>query len=351
MSHPTQARRGLFSGRTLRSAALLAVLAGGAPFLCLLPGFGPQNAPANQAAPAGPTAPPAAATAAPAPAQDPLLLWDSASGSLQTVPVTAYLIGAAACEMPIDWPDDALRAQMVASHSYILYQKEHGSRAEGQGYLTVNSDQCSGWTTQAVLESRWGDAYAANYARLAGLAAGVQYDVLLYGGAPAAACYHAVSCGRTEASQRVWVETLPYLQGVESAWDKDAEDYEVTVQYTSQQLYDALAMNLGVTPTGGPEGWVGDASWDDAGYVARIRLCGQWFSGAEGRAALSLRSACFAIAWRDGAFAVTTRGYGHGVGMSQAGARAMARGGAGWREILAYYFPGTVLGQFPESTQ
>ena len=67
-------------------------------------------------------------------------------------------------------------------------------------------------------------------------------------------------------------------------------------------------------------------------------------SGTDLRSALSLRSACFAIAWQDGEFTVTTRGYGHGVGLSQEGARAMAAGGASWQDILDYYFPGTRLG-------
>ena len=61
------------------------------------------------------------------------------------------------------------------------------------------------------------------------------------------------------------------------------------------------------------------------------------------RQALDLRSACFAIAWRGGQFVITTRGYGHGVGLSQQGARAMAEGGASWREILTYYFPGCTV--------
>ena len=64
---------------------------------------------------------------------------------------------------------------------------------------------------------------------------------------------------------------------------------------------------------------------------------------AEVRKALDLRSTCFAIAWRGGQFVITTRGYGHGVGLSQYGAKAMAEGGAGWEDILGYYFPGTEI--------
>lgn len=98
--------------------------------------------------------------------------------------------------------------------------------------------------------------------------------------APAAACYHAISSGHTQASQRVWQESLPYLQGVDSPWDKYAQDYEVTVQYTSQQVSDCLYSALGIHVSGDPSTWVGDTVWDDAGYVDNITLCGQTVSPA-----------------------------------------------------------------------
>ena len=187
-------------------------------------------------------------------------------------------MGAAACEMPIDWPDDALQAQMVASHSYALYQLAHNESSGAA--LSVNSAQCSGWTTRAVLESRWGDSFAENWQRLSHLAEGVLFDLVLYQGEPAAACYHAISSGHTQASQRVWQESLPYLQGVDSPWDKYAQDYEVTVQYTSQQVSDCLYSALGIHVSGDPSTWVGDTVWDDAGYVDNITLCGQTVSPA-----------------------------------------------------------------------
>lgn len=341
--------------RTLLGAALLAALAAVLPFLCLVPLFAPGQAgssgqaAASDTAEAGSQTESAAATAAPTaePRAEPqaILLWDEAQGQAVSVPAREYMMGAAACEMPMTWPDAALQAQMVASHSWALYQLAH-SDAAGTA-ITVNSDQCSGWTTQAVLQSRWGDEFDANWQRLGRLADQVLYDLVLYEGQPAAACYHAVSSGHTQASQRVWVEALPYLQGVDSAWDQYADGFEVSVQYTAQQVSDALASGLGIQAGqsgSGPAGWVGETVWDDAGYVESITLCGQQVSGTQVRSALSLRSACFAIAWQDGQFTVTTRGYGHGVGLSQAGARAMAAGGSSWQEILLYYFPGTEIG-------
>ena len=311
--------------------AALLVLAGAAPFLALLPGGG-QTVPK---APAMTARPSPAATTAPTPAAaQTVTVYDEALGKERLLSVEAFMAGAAACEMPPDWPDAALQAQMVASRSYAQAQSQP---------MTVNSAQCSGWTEESILKLRWGDDFEAAYARLQALAAQVSGAVLLYDGAPAAACYHAASCGHTEASQNVWLTALPYLQGVDSPWDRTAPDFEVTVEYTAPQLSDAVASLTGAVPQGDAAGWLGDTVWDAAGYVQSITIAGQKLTGSEVRGALGLRSACFSMAWDGAVFTVTTRGYGHGVGMSQYGAKAMAEGGSSWREILAYYFPGTQL--------
>ena len=311
--------------------AALLVLAGAAPFLALLPGGG-QTVPK---APAMTARPSPAATTAPTPAAaQTVTVYDEALGKERLLSVEAFMAGAAACEMPPDWPDAALQAQMVASRSYAQAQSQP---------MTVNSAQCSGWTEESILKLRWGDDFEAAYARLQALAAQVSGAVLLYDGAPAAACYHAASCGHTEASQNVWLTALPYLQGVDSPWDRTAPDFEVTVEYTAPQLSDAVASLTGAIPQGDAAGWLGDTVWDAAGYVQSITIAGQKLTGSEVRGALGLRSACFSMAWDGAVFTVTTRGYGHGVGLSQYGAKAMAEGGSSWREILAYYFPGTQL--------
>lgn len=344
--------------RTLAGWAALALLAGAVPFACLLlptapvsapavtpdartaetallPSPAPTAVPASTAPPADPDADSAAAV--------PICLYDEGVQAVVSVPVEAYLIGAAACEMPPDWPVDALRAQMVASHSYALYCRDHGGR-DADGWLTVNSALGSGWTDADALRARWGDDFSDRYDRLAALAREVSGALLLYDGAPALACYHAISSGHTESSDALWPEALPYLAGVDSAWDREADGFEVTVQLSARQMADGLAA-LGLTADGAPESWVGESRWDTAGYVASVELCGQEVAGTAVRTALGLRSACFAISWRGGQFVVTTRGYGHGIGLSQAGARAMAAGGAGWRDILTYYFPGCTVSE------
>ena len=271
-------------------------------------------------------------------------ILDAGSGEVLKVPLLEYLVGAVASEMPVTWPDEALKAQAVACHSYALYQRDHkGDRPDG-AWFSVDPARRQGYMTKEVLESYWGEAYSENYARLEGLLAPVAGWVLTWEGAPAAACYHAVSNGHTEASQNVWVEALPYLQGVDSTLDLTAEGYEQTVTYTTQQMYDALVLGVpGAQPEGDPAGWFGQPSLTGAGYVAEIECAGVFVKGPDLRAALGLRSACFSIEYTGEVFSVTTKGYGHGVGLSQYGACAMALTGGSCQEILAHYFPGTSL--------
>lgn len=315
-------------------------------------GFGGGASSPSSAAPA-PTPAPGALTggkdpnAAPAQTGDSpvILIQNAADSSVLEVPVLDYMIGAAASEMPVNWPDEALKAQAVASHSYALYQRDHADTDKlGGAWFSADPARRQGYMTEEVLRSYWGDAYSENYARLKSLFEPIVDKVLTWEGAPAAACYHAISCGRTEASENVWSEALPYLAGVDSTLDLAAEGYEQTVTYTAQQMYDALTASFaGVDLTAKPGKWFGDAKYTDAGYVQSIQVGGVFAKGTDVRAALGLRSACFTVQYADGAFAVTTKGYGHGVGLSQWGAKNMALTGKSFSEILAAYFPGTAL--------
>ncbi len=279
-----------------------------------------------------PTLPPLpAATPSATPADGTVTVWDAATQQERTLPLQEFLVGLAACEMPPDWPAAALCAQMVAGHSYAL--------ALGDTPLQVNSAQCLGWTDPDVLKARWGDDYERFYALLVQAAQTVGNSVLTYDGSPAAACYHSISAGHTEASQNVWETDLPYLQGVPSPADLAADGYETTVEYSPEQV-SAVLTSLELEPGNDPVAWFGDAVRDDAGYITAQTVCGTAVSGTKMRRAFHLRSASFSVEYNGTSFCFTTHGYGHGVGLSQYGAKALAEQGRTWQEILLYYFPG-----------
>ena len=292
------------------------------------------------------SAPSAASEAAPAVFDgdaDIFLIEDLSTGEVQQVPKRDYLIGAAAAEMPLSWPDEALKAQIVAAHSYALYCRDHASAANGS-WLSADPARRQGYLTDAVLHSYWGTDYDANYARLSALVDAVLNDVLCYDGAAAGTSYFAISNGRTEASENVWGSALPYLVPVDSSTDLSADNYEVTLSLSAAQVQQLLLSGLGIAADlSAPESWFGDPVLTASGYVASLSVCGQTVSGTALRRALGLRSTCFTIRYQDGSFLITTKGYGHGVGLSQWGAKALAEQGWNYEDILAHYFPGTQL--------
>ena len=220
----------------------------------------------------------------------------------------------------------------------------HDWYGPGSPWLTVDPARRQGCLTDPVLRSYWGTAYEANYARLSALIDQVAGQVLYYDGAPAGASYFAISNGMTEASENVWDTALPYLTSVDSSTDLTAQDYEVTVTLSAEQVSGALGSALGISTAGiDPSAWFGTPSYTPSGYVDSLPVCGQTVKGTALRSALGLRSACFTIQAQGDAFSITTRGYGHGVGLSQWGAKALAEQGKSWIEILAHYFPGTTL--------
>jgi stage II sporulation protein D len=282
--------------------------------------------------------------------ESPLLILDESRGEVVQVSIRDYVLGAVAAEMPMTYNDEALRAQAVAAHSYALAVKAQadGSDPLLQGaYFKADPSRRVGYITTDVMRVLWGEQFEENYARLCEAVEPVLSEILLYDGAPALACYHAISNGTTQASGTIWGTALPYLSSVNSTLDLTSPEYEQTVTFTVQEMYECLSTGfVGPDLSGDPSTWFGAVQRDEAGYVSTISIGAAVCKGTEVRTALGLRSADFTIAYTDEkVFSVTTRGYGHGVGLSQYGANAMALTGKTYAEILAYYYPGTVLGE------
>ncbi len=280
---------------------------------------------------------------------DPIYLWDESSDAILTVSTRDYLIGAVASELAMTWPDEAIKAQAIACHSYLLYCKANPTAiAAPEGtYLSVDPARRQGYMTDEVLQSYWGDAYDENYARLSALIDEVLDVIVLYEGEAAATSYYAISNGVTETSEAVWGQALPYLISVESAADQNAEGYASTLCYTTAQVESILFTSFGIaSEDASPSDYFSNITYDDAGYVRSLSLCGYAVEGTALRTAFALRSSCFTVAYsaEEGLFTFLTYGYGHGVGLSQWGAKFMAESGASYAEILAHYYPNTTLG-------
>ena len=137
----------------------------------------------------------------------------------------------------------------------------------------------------------------------------------------------------------MWGTEFPYLQAVASPGEEKAAHYTDTVRFSAGAFQDALGVKL----SGSPGSWFRDVTYTDGGGVDTIVIGGTGYRGTELRSLLGLRSTAFSISTTEDTVTITTRGYGHRVGMSQYGADAMAVTGSACPEILAHYYPGTTL--------
>jgi stage II sporulation protein D len=172
-------------------------------------------------------------------------------------------------------------------------------------------------------------------------------ELLLHGGAPILAAFHSASGGETASAEEVWGESLPYLVRQPVPHEEDSPDTYWRARVTRTTLSRALA------PLGLRLGAIRQVSVVDrspSGRARRIRLSGSEGSGTlSGRALRTalgegvVRSTLFEIRSGEDDFTFVGSGHGHGVGMSQWGAEAMAQRGASYREILDAFYPGTQL--------
>ncbi len=252
-----------------------------------------------------------------------------------------YLPFALAAEMPVSFGAEALKAQAVALRTLALAGGKHPD-----GDLCADSGCCAAWLDEPELRARWGEDYEANMAALRAAVASTDGQYLVYGGEPIQAAFHASSRGYTEDSGAVW-SPLPYLVSVSSPeTEQDAPGLVSTVTVTAEDL----SRTLGLETADPPEEWVRQLVPDAAGRVDRAVIAGSEFTGSQLRGLFHLRSTAFTLAWDGEAFLFTVSGYGHGVGMSQYGARAFAAMGMDHRQILAHYYPGTELALYSPQT-
>ena len=132
---------------------------------------------------------------------------------------------------------------------------------------------------------------------------------------------------------------------MDSPGEEEAAHYQDTVTFSPE----VFCARLGLALTGEPESWFGEVTYTDGGGVDTMVIGEKAFRGTQLRSLLGLRSTAFSVDIDgDGNIRITTRGYGHRVGMSQYGADAMAVAGAEYGEILAHYYPGTSLERVEE---
>ena len=270
---------------------------------------------------------------------------DVASGEVLEVPVTEYITGAVCAEMPASFEEEALKAQAVAAHTYAERQKmrelENPSQELCGAYFSNDTNKYQGYYTEKQAKQVYGENYEEYYGKISDAVDEVAEYILTYENEPIISAFHSMSSGMTESAENTWGAPVDYLVSVDSSSDTDAPKYREEVSYKKDELKKKLEQAFSGASLGDDcKKWITIGEISDSGTVLTADVGGIEATGGEIRTALALRSPCFEIDFEGDNVIFTTRGYGHGVGMSQYGADAMAAEGSTWQEILEHYYPG-----------
>lgn len=249
-----------------------------------------------------------------------------------------YLTGVVLGEMPVSFELEAQKAQAVVARTYTMRAWKRGGRHDGAAVCT-DSTCCQAYIAPADYLKAGGTQ--AGIDRIREAVEATDSQVLTYSGELIEATYFSCSGGTTEDAAAVWGAAYPYLKSVDSPGEEKAAHYTDTVVFTAAQFEAALGREL----SGSPASWFGVTTYTTGGGVASMEIGGKTYKGTSLRSILGLRSTVFTVAADSKGVTITTKGYGHRVGMSQYGADAMAVLGSTYEEILTHYYQGTELEQ------
>jgi stage II sporulation protein D len=245
------------------------------------------------------------------------------------VPLEEYIVGVLAGEMPANFNIEALKAQAVASRSYVLSKM---SQNTDNIYDVINTKINQVYLTEEELKEKWQDNYVDNINKIKQAVIETAGEYLTYDGSIVEALFFSTSPGITENSEEVFKNEIPYLRSVSSSWDDISPAYNEEVTYTKEEFFNRLSLpfsdsvNIEIT------------SQTSTGRIKELKINNQLFTSSKVVECLDLRSTFFTIKDNGDNIIITTKGYGHGVGMSQYGAEGMAENGYTYDQILKYYY-------------
>ncbi|MEG1593919.1 MAG: stage II sporulation protein D [Oscillibacter sp.] len=268
--------------------------------------------------------------------------------AVEEMTMGAYLVGVVRAEMPASFESEALKAQAVAARTYTLYKIQSGGNHGAAADICTDHTCCQAYLSEEKARSNWGREADAYEKKIEAAVRDTDGQTALYDGTPILAVFHSSSAGKTRASGEVWLSDLPYLQSVSSPEEGEGiPNYYSRAEFTSAEVKEKfLAAHPEADFSGPMSGWLTDAVTDSAGSVETLRVGGVTVKGATLRGILGLRSACFDWEIQKGKLVFFVTGYGHGVGMSQYGANAMAKSGEDYRAIVTHYYSGVSVAPY-----
>ena len=254
---------------------------------------------------------------------------------IDNVMLEDYVVGVVAGEMPVSFDMEALKAQAVASRSYVL-RKLNDNRDGSYDVVDTTSNQV--YFDLDDLKNNWQDNYINYLNKVREAVNATAGEYLEYNGDVANTMFFSTSNGYTEDCSVVFSSDVPYLRSVESNWDSSVNsNFNYVKELSLKEFYNLLELSFNNKLN------IVILERSNSNRIISLKINGVKFSGRDIYNKLKIRSTDFNITQSGDKVIIKTKGFGHGVGMSQYGAYGMAKVGYNYKEILSHYYVGTNL--------
>ncbi len=260
-----------------------------------------------------------------------------------------YLLGVVSAEMPADFAQEALKAQAVVARTYTIYKLEHNDAKHENADICDDSKCCQAWISKQDRLEKWEESKREeNWFKIEFAVNSTKGKIITYNGEAIEAFFHSNSGGKTEDVSNVWGgSNFPYLQSVETSGEDMYNQYASEVILTKQLFEERIKeKHPDFVINYNEEDCIKILEYTQAGRVKTIKVGNLQLAGVEIRSLLGLKSANFEVEIQENEIKFKVIGYGHGVGMSQTGADALAKQGYSYEDIIKHFYTGVEVNQY-----
>ena len=263
------------------------------------------------------------------------------NGEVEELNIDEYLYGVVASEMPASFELEALKAQATVARTYTIYQMTNNSTKHENADMCDDFNCCQAWISKEERISKWDSKEAeSNWEKIVQAVDSTKGKIVAYNKQPINAFFHANSGGVTESSLNIWGGIdYPYLKSVETSGEEGYTQYASEVTLTQQELLEKLKVKYeDCTIDFSTQNCIEILEHTTSGRIKTIKFGNKEIAGTEARTLLGLKSTNFNFVIENDNITFSVIGYGHGVGMSQTGADALAKAGSNYEDIIKHFY-------------
>lgn len=265
----------------------------------------------------------------------------SKTNQIEEIQLDEYLYGVVSSEMPANYEAEALKAQAVVARTYTIYQIINNNGKHENAEICDDSNCCQAWISKQDRLEKWeAEEAEENWNKIVDAVDSTKGEIITYNGVPINAFFHANSGGITESSLNIWGEVdYPYLKSVETSGEEGYTQYKSEVILTKEELLNKLKTKYeDCSIDFSNQDCIQILEYTTSGRVKTIKFGNTEIAGTEARTLLELKSTNFTFKIDGENIIFSVIGYGHGVGMSQTGADALAKEGLKYVEIIKHFY-------------